>query len=103
MSAVTVTATGPVSGLSPGTGAPGYASVTVLSCGAALRIGIEDSADGTAWAPVAVFDFLGPVGEAPPESVTITRSVTPAMCPNMRSQLRVNVYLITGSAVIQAN
>ena len=98
VNAASISATGPVSGSAQST-----ASITgdytvwleVVSMGASrLRIGIEDSADGTTWTPFQVWI----------EQSANTEHSRSFEAPGLKSNsARVNVYeIVGGSAVVNA-
>ena len=54
-----------------------------------IRVGFEDSADGTTWEPLAVWIFAGPASDN-------TKSLRAYDAPGLKTHIRVNVYEIVG-------
>ena len=92
-----VTAVGPVAGSAQSTAALAPADYTLhVSAGltgSRIRLGLEDSPDGTTWTPLHVLDLTGPVSQSDDNQREYR---IPGLKTSATSQARVNLYEIVG-------
>lgn len=99
-----ISAAGPVAGSVQATDAIGAKDYTLSlmlndQTGGAIRIAIEDSADGSSWAPVAMWNISGPNAE---QAESARSYNAPSLKTAAGAQARLNVYEISGAAKVTA-
>jgi len=101
----TINAAGPVAGSAQSTAPIGSSDYTVTveivgMSGSSLRIGIEDSPDGSAWSPFNVWEIAGSSSQ---QAFNVRKYNAPGLQTGANAKARVNVYAISGSAQVNAS
>ncbi len=104
-----ITATGPLSATPTNAIGSGDYTLTVAGIGieGRVRVGIEDSPDGTTWTPLAVWVLTGnnPIGDiSPTNSSRAFRSHTvQGLKTTASAAVRINIYECTGNCHLNAS
>ena len=100
-SATHVSAVGPLTGVATNeiaTGGDYTLKVAVSQLTGNIRLGIEDSPDGTNWTPLAAFDFTASTSTTNEVDVHDRSYDAPGLVVTGSAQARINVYKLTAGA-----